>query len=102
MELNILKTRDDGLTEIHNPTIDKIEPGMMIRYGKNKDGLIVAEINRDEGLVLIGDSIGGTAERWDWHPVSEVKVVWKIRNSFAEAMQLIGEFNGEIMKRMNL
>ena len=90
--------RIDGLKEIHNPSIDQIIPGMMIRYGKGKKtkGIIVKEIDTKNNLVLVGSSICGTLEHWDWISINQVKVVWSIGKSFDQAIAHIRQFDAAI------
>ena len=102
MERNITKPRIvDDFFEIHNPTIDKIQEGMMVRYGgKAMKGIIVAKIDIEKDQVLIGNSIGGTKEHWAWVPTNKINVVWSINKTFSEAMTEIDAFGKAIKEKI--
>lgn len=95
-----------NITDVHNylhrPTIDSIEPGMMIRAWlrpgpENKEvfGTIVHRVNKEDGTVDIRDNIGGTKEFIRTVPVSEVQQVWKIGTE-EYALGLIDAFNAVV------
>ncbi len=100
MDRNIERRRSDGLMEILNPTIDRIEIGMMVRR-LNNSGIIIAKVDSDRSSVLIGDSLGGTAENWNWTPVEQIRVVWSTGKSFNEALELIYGFDAEVKNLLN-
>ena len=95
---HLLKYGENGILNaygnryIYNPTPDQIRPGQMIRVWAGKSpltkkefGVVVKEVKPENGKVLVGVDVGGTLERWDWFPMSDVQVVWG-NETFKEAM----------------
>ena len=95
---DILK-REDGLYEIHNPTIDVIVRGMMISTIGGR-GTIVESVDEKNFLVYCRDSIGGTKEAVLPIDISKVICVWSI-GTYEEAMNKIGQFNGNFGELMD-
>jgi|SRR3989304_1895938 len=92
--------RADGRAEIHNPPIDAVQRGMMVRT-RSGEGIIVTDVNPLTGEVSIHCSIGGTAERIITVPISEVAIVWSI-GTYEQAMARIAEFNGAVAEMLGI
>lgn len=100
----IARTNDVGF-EIFNPTIDKIEKGMMVRAwaannGRETWGTIVMDINTINKTVLIADSVCAPREFAKWVDISDVKQCWDI-GGMHTALKLIQSFEGTVTKLFN-
>jgi len=85
-----------GGIEIHNPTIDHIERGMMMRgRGEAENALLVLNVNPELNRVQALFSIGGTDEHKDWIDVKNIRMVWDI-GGYEKAMHLIDQFGSEV------
>jgi hypothetical protein len=101
---NYIVPRNDVASKctIYNPTIDKVEKGMMVRYwtgprSEQKDGDIVLATNATNSTVLVQCNSGGRKQCSVWVSISRVHCVWSI-GTYEQAMALIEAFNARVQQ----
>lgn len=85
-----------GHTLILNPSIDRIERGMMIEWGKKSEGTLVEEVDVINERVLVWNNIDGTAEYKKWIPINQINHVKKI-GTYEYTLNLIRSFDGAML-----
>lgn len=78
---------------IYYPHPQDLAPGMMVR-----PGIVIKEVDGERALV--GHSIGGRRERWEWTHYSEIECAWMPFADFDEAMEMIDGF-GRAVEGLN-
>lgn len=93
---HIVERTFDDKFEIHNPNINDVEIGNMIRIKEPRRrewGTIVIDVDFQQNAVLVRDNIGGTKEFEEWTHIDNVRCTWNIGGS-EYAFKLIDAFNG--------
>lgn len=87
--------------EIHNPSIQQVHPGMMIRAREEYGAIIVQGVAVEQEKVLVRCFVGGTKEESRWIPIAHVYLVWWMSvNTYDEAMEKIADFGREVERTL--